>query len=108
MTTMHGMTAATDENLARRIAVDGDLRFKLAMLDARARKLERFSIGVDARPCTEIPLVVTPLAALMSNNASPAAQCSEFGTNGGWAPRTFGQRQQPCAPRALSAAEIKD
>lgn len=100
----YGMAATTDESAARSRAVDGDLRFKLAMLAARKAKLENFIIGVDARPCTDIPLVVTPLAAL--RGGSPAAQCSELGTGDGWASRTFGKHQQPSAPRALSAAEI--
>lgn len=83
MTTMHGMTAATDENLARRIAVEGDLRFKQAMMLARKRGTEFFTVGVDTTPGTQFALQITPLAPFLSGKLSPAAQCADLGGRAG-------------------------
>lgn len=76
----YGMAATTDESAARSRAMDGDLRFKMAMLAARKAKQEHFAIGVDTVPGTECPAFVTPLAALTSHNASPGALCSDLGS----------------------------
>jgi hypothetical protein len=60
--------------IARERNILGDERFQLAMMRARRHCRERFTVGVDTRPCTDFPRYVPhqPLPIKQSNAINDA------------------------------------
>ena len=83
----HGPPLTSDEaTRAHRLRMEGDLRFKLAMLDARRRGASEtpgIVLGTVKAATTRRPRFVPHLPRPSSGSTSPAALCAELGDRGG-------------------------
>lgn len=68
----------SDEVLERQRCRDGDRKFKLAMLQARRWKRERFPLGVITRPGTECPRYTPARGLPVIRAQSPGALCADM------------------------------
>jgi hypothetical protein len=85
--TPHGAPLTSDESArAHRLRMEGDRRFKLAMLDARRRgasETRSIVLGTVKAPATRRPRFMPHLPPPSSPGTSPAALCAELGGRGG-------------------------